>query len=94
MAITRKAKNPIINDDAAFDQFVSGADKTIVVKEAKPEKVEQPKRKGRGRKMPVSMTIAPDLVAKVDMAAKEAGMSRAAYVSMALNYAITHGIFK
>ena len=93
MAIIGKAKKPVINDDLA-ERFVSGADATIAVKETKPEKAEQTKRTGRGRKKPVSMTIAPDLIAKVDMAAKSAGMSRAAYVSMALNYAVTHGIFK
>lgn len=52
-----------------------------------------PKAK-RGRKEPITLTIVPELLQKVDEAAKEKGLSRAAYIAMVLSYAVDHGIFK
>jgi metal-responsive CopG/Arc/MetJ family transcriptional regulator len=45
-------------------------------------------------KQPITITIAPELLRKVDAAAAEKGMSRAAYIAMALSYAVDPGIFK
>lgn len=65
--------------------------------EAAPEPARQPeqrKKKDRGKKEPITLTIAPQLLDKVNAAARESGMSRAAYIAMALSYAVNHGIFK
>lgn len=97
MAIGRKPT--IADDDAKFRQFVERAPGVAhVPKEPEQPKEtrqpEQPKKKARMGKQPITITIAPELLRKVDAAAAEKGMSRAAYIAMALSYAVDHGIFK
>jgi hypothetical protein len=59
-----------------------------------PTKIQPARKKPNGGKQPITITIAPELLRKVDAAAAAKGMSRAAYIAMALSYAVDHGIFK
>lgn len=59
-----------------------------------PTKTQPARKRVNGSKQPITITIAPDLLRKVDIAATEKGMSRAAYIAMALSYSVDHGIFK
>lgn len=61
---------------------------------AKVIKTETAPKGKRGRKEPITLTIVPELLQKVDEAAREKGLSRAAYIAMVLSYAVDHGIFK
>lgn len=95
MSIGRRPK--IVDDDAAFQQFVERAPRAAPKEPEQPKEIkqpEQPKKKVRKGKQPITLTIAPQLLEKVDAAAKASGMSRAAYIAMALSYAVDHGIFK
>jgi hypothetical protein len=97
MAIGKRPK--IADDDVAFQQFVERAPGAAVPKEPESPKEarqpEQPKKKVRIGKRPITITIDPALLRKVDAAAAgKGGMSRAAYIAMALSYAVDHGIFK
>lgn len=96
MAIGHKPK---IVDDDKFDKFVGQApDIAVKTPEKKTEprepRAEQPRKKAKRIKEPMTLTIAPELRRKVDAAAAEKGMSRAAYIAMALSYAVDQGIFK
>jgi predicted DNA binding CopG/RHH family protein len=57
-------------------------------------KTQQARKRVIGGKHPITITIAPELLRKVDAAAAGKGMSRAAYIAMALSYSVDHGIFK
>jgi predicted DNA binding CopG/RHH family protein len=57
-------------------------------------KIEAARKKTTGGKQPITITIAPELLRKVDAAAAAKGLSRAAYIAMALSYSVDHGIFK
>jgi hypothetical protein len=95
MAIGKKPK--IVDDDAAFQQFVERAPGAAPKEPEQPKEIrqpEQPKKRARKGKQPITITIAPGLLGKVDAAARATGMSRAAYIAMALSYAVDHGIFK
>ncbi|SEN73031.1 plasmid segregation centromere-binding protein ParG [Nitrosospira multiformis] len=95
MAIGKRPK--IVDDDAAFQKFVERAPGAAPKEPDRPKEVnqpEQPKKKPRKGKQPITITIAPELLRKVDSAADAQGMSRAAYIAMALSYAVHHGIFK
>lgn len=85
------AKRPATIDEDRFQKFVEKAPGTVV----KEIKAEEPRRKRNGRiKQPITLTIAPELLRKVDIEAQSKGMSRAAYIAMVLSYASDHGIFK
>jgi hypothetical protein len=62
-----------------IDEFVAGA----------PDA----KRKGvkKGRKEQISLTVDPDLLDRLDVIAKAAGMSRAAIISLAINRLVSRG---
>jgi hypothetical protein len=95
MAIGKKPT--IADDDAKFRKFVERAPGAVPKEPEQPKEArqpEQPKKKARMGKQPITITIAPELLRKVDAAAAEKGMSRAAYFAMALSYAVDHGIFK
>lgn len=96
MAIGKKPA--IADDDSKFRQFVERAPGAAPKEPEQPKEakqVEQPKKKARRGKQPITITISPELLRKVDLAAKAQGdMSRAAYIAMALSYAVDHGIFK
>ena len=93
MAIIRKAKNPIVNEDAAFDRFVSGVDKALVT-EPKPEKTDPVRKKKSGRKTPITLTIDAKLLTRIDQMAEAQGVSRAAFIAMGMHYVVEHGILK
>jgi hypothetical protein len=57
-------------------------------------KTQPAKKRNSGGKRPITITIAPELLRKVDGAAAGKGMSRAAYIAMALSYSVDYGIFK
>lgn len=95
MAIGKRPK--IVDDDAAFQQFVERAPGAAPKEPEPPKEVRQSepqKKKARKGKQPITITIAPELLRKVDAAAAASGMSRAAYIAMALSYSVDHGIFK
>jgi predicted DNA binding CopG/RHH family protein len=109
MAISRPPKISEADEDALFQKYIGKAPEdnssqaAELSKEAKPQKEERPKetrrpehqkKKARKGKQPITITIAPELLRKVDASAAEKGMSRAAYIAMALSYAVDHGIFK
>lgn len=80
MAITK----PVIKDtNKSADDFIGGA----------PD-ADKPARKGvmKGKKEQVTLTIAPDLLAKVDGVAVEMGQSRAAVINMAIFRFLQTGI--
>lgn len=80
MAIQRK---PSTTKSAAADAFVTGAPDAAVAAPA-------PYDKGlpKGRKRQISLTIAPELLRKVDERAEAAGIGRAAFISMAIYRAL------
>lgn len=72
MAITKPVRTEV---DKTAESFISGA----------PD-AGKPARKGvmKGKKEQVTLTIAPELLAKVDGVALEMGQSRAAVINMAI----------
>jgi len=106
MAISKPPKLKPEDEDALFQKYIGKApeakpaeipgevklQKEGPLKEARQP--EQQKKKARMGKQPITITIAPELLRKVDVAAAEKGMSRAAYIAMALSYSVDHGIFK
>lgn len=85
MTINRKAKAA-----AHVDAFIAGAP------DARQSQVNQaPYEKGipKGNKRQISLTIAPDLLRKVDEVAKRTGQARAAVINMAVYRALEGDIF-
>jgi predicted HicB family RNase H-like nuclease len=81
MAIAKKpgaqrAETVIRNDERAAEAFIANAGKTA----QEPE--------DEGRKVPVTMRYDPDILKRVDIAAKRLGISRSAYVHVALSRAL------
>ncbi|EBU5388151.1 CopG family transcriptional regulator [Citrobacter freundii] len=78
MSIQRKPKtaNP---REAAAEAFVTGAPDAAA---SKPTTYEKGLPKGKKRQ--ISLTIAPELLRKVDERAERAGIGRAAFISMAI----------
>lgn len=76
MAITKPKSRP------SADTFIAGA----------PD-AEKPKGGvRRGRKQQISLTIAPELLARIDELAAGLSLSRAAVITMALNRAADEGL--
>jgi hypothetical protein len=75
MAITRPSLKPRPTD---ADSFIAGAP-------------DAPKPKGvrKGNRQQISLTIAPDLLTKVDAMANRMGQSRAAIINMAIYRAVS-----
>ena len=95
MAIGKRPK--IVDDDAAFQQFVERAPGAAPKEPEQPKEPKQPepqKKKVRMGKQPITITIAPELLRKVDASAAGKGMSRDAYIAITLSYSVDHGIFK
>lgn len=68
------------NDDTAIDAFIAKADKIA----------QQPQEEGR--RVPVTMRYDPDILKRVDTAAKRLGISRSAYVHVALSRSLEQDI--
>ena len=83
MAIQRKPKT---QSKAAVDAFVTGAPDAG---KAPPTVYE--KGIAKGHKRQISLTIAPDLLRRVDERAAAAGIGRAAFISMAIYRALEDG---
>ena len=66
--------------EAATNAFIAGAP------DAKPRGVR------KGNRQQISLTIAPELLAKVDALAARLGQSRAAVINMAIYRAVESGI--
>jgi len=78
MAITKKAQ-PAVRSPA---QFIAAA--------PDGDSARQGVRKGNRRQ--ISLTIMPDLLAKVDAMAQRLGQSRAAVINMAVYRLVEHGV--
>ena len=77
---------------AAEDAFISGAPDA-----AKPQpspSASYEKGIPKGHKRQITLTIAPELLRKVDEAAKRTGQARAAIINMAIFRAIEGDIFR
>ena len=78
MAITKRTVKPSQN----ADNFITGApDGSAKVSGVK-----------KGNKRQISLTIAPELLMKVDQLAADLGQSRAGLINMAIYRAVEHGL--
>jgi predicted HicB family RNase H-like nuclease len=68
----------VSNDDQAAEAFIAKAGRAT----QEPE--------DDGRKVPVTMRYDPDILRRVDTAAKKLGISRSAYVHVALSRMLEH----
>lgn len=84
-------RNPKTVTGADADAFISGAPDAIpaTVKEGQYEKGIP-----KGHKRQITLTIAPDLLRKVDEVAKRTGQARAAVINMAIFRALEGDIFQ
>ena len=57
----------------------------------KKERGREPRKAG---KTPITITIDPKLLARIDEAADKQGLSRAAFISQGMFYVVDRGIFK
>jgi hypothetical protein len=78
MAITKRTNKPAPNADDFITGAPDGAAKVAGVK--------------KGNKRQISLTIAPELLAKVDQLAAHLGQSRAGLINMAIHRAVEHGL--
>jgi hypothetical protein len=90
MAIQRKPK-PI--DRAAQEAFIAGAPDAA---HSEPASAPATYDKGiaKGHKRQISLTIAPEILRRVDEIAKRTGQARAAVINMAIYRALEGDIFK
>jgi len=89
MAIQRKPKvTPA--PTAAQDAFIQGA--PDAAKPAAPAVYE--KGIAKGNKRQITLTIAPDLLRRVDETAKRTGQARAAIINMAIFNALEGNVFQ
>jgi hypothetical protein len=79
MTITR-ARKPTLPAPTSADEFIAAA----------PDAA--PRAPKKGRKVQISLTVAPELLAAVDARAAEIGTSRAGLINMALHAAISRGL--
>lgn len=93
MAITQRPKlagnTP---KTAAQDAFISGAPDAS--KATKAAGVEYEKGVKKGNKRQITLTIAPELLERVDQIANRTGQARAAVINMAIYQAIEGDLFK
>jgi len=80
MAITKPKKKP-----QTADNFIA---------EAPDAETTKPKGVKKGNKQQISLTIAPELLERVDSLSQELGQSRAAVINMAIYRAVEHGLLK
>ncbi|MCI1728242.1 MAG: CopG family transcriptional regulator [Chiayiivirga sp.] len=84
MSIQRKPRVTV----AKADKFIAGApDASVVASEAYDKGIR------KGNKRQISLTIAPELLRKVDEAAKRTGQGRASIINMAIYRALEGDIF-
>jgi hypothetical protein len=81
MSITKPKQKP------TADAFISGAPDAAAAEE--PHK---PKYVRKGKKLQVTLTIAPTLLERVDELAAKLGQSRAAIINMAVYRMVEHGV--
>lgn len=89
MAIQRKPKVTSA-PTAAQDAFIQGAP-DAATKPAAPTVYE--KGIAKGNKRQITLTIAPDLLRRVDETAKRTGQARAAIINMAIFNALEGNVF-
>jgi hypothetical protein len=93
MSISRKPK-PVTPSTADVDAFISGApDANAGSTTAAPVGVYQ-KGIAKGHKRQISLTIAPDLLQRVDELAKRTGQGRAGIINLAIYQALEGDVFK
>ena len=85
MAIQRKPRTA----DGSAEKFIAGAPDARA--EAKPSSYDKGIPKGNKRQ--ISLTIAPDLLRRVDEVAKRTGQGRAGIINMAIYRALEGEIF-
>jgi hypothetical protein len=78
MAITKPVK------PKSADSFISGAPDASAAHQAKGVR--------RGTKQQITLTIAPELLAKVDEMAERMGQSRAALINLAIYRTVEDGV--
>jgi hypothetical protein len=90
MAIQRRPKTTSTEQVAAQDAFVAGAP------DSGPSAPPATYEKGvpKGNKRQITLTIAPELLRRVDEVAKRSGQARAAVINMAVYRALEGDIFK
>ena len=81
MAITKPTRKPAASTNQQADEFISGA----------PDSQSKAKGVRKGNRQQISLTIAPDLLNKVDELAAKMGQSRAAVINMAIYKAVEEG---
>lgn len=86
MTINRKPKTGAAQANA----FIEGAPDA---RKSQPSQVPYEKGIAKGNKRQISLTIAPELLRKVDEVAKRTGQARAAVINMALYRALEGDIF-
>lgn len=91
MAIQRKPKTAGSNQ-AAEDAFIAGAPDAPKAPASTGTIYEKGVRKGNKRQ--ITLTISPELLRKVDQAAKRTGQARAAVINMAIFRALEGDIFR
>lgn len=92
MAIQRKPKTATAAQAAAQDAFVSGAPDAGRAMPVAASTYE--KGVARGNKRQISLTIAPELLRKVDEVAERTGQGRAGIINMAIYRALEGDVFK
>lgn len=92
MVIRRKPKTVMTDQAAAQDAFVAGAPDGGRVSASASATYEKGVPKGNKRQ--ISLTIAPDLLRRVDEVAKRTGQGRAGIINMAIYRALEGDVFK
>ena len=86
MAIARKpGGKPARSPDAAAERFISAAGAFQSQSDAAAP---APEIEGNGRRRPAMIRFAPDLLARVDRAARRRGISRSAWIQYTLSKAL------
>ena len=94
MAITQRPKPPASQlNTAAQDAFISGAPDAGNAA-PKIQRGEYEKGVKKGNKRQITLTIAPDLLERVDQVARRTGQARAAVINMAIFQAIEGDLFR
>lgn len=93
MAITRRPTPAAsATSTAAQDAFINGAPDASPV--TKDSSAEYEKGIKKGNKRQITLTIAPELLERVDQVAKRTGQARAAVINMAIFQAIEGDLFR
>jgi len=71
---------------ATAEEFIAGAPDAAVAAQAEPKYVR------KGKKLQITLTIAPELLGRVDELAAKLGQSRAAVINMAVYRMVEHGV--